>query len=56
MDTAKQLVDSGHEICKGCDQEVDPETCWCGDDVKGHALVEHSFVPMGCICFRSQAQ
>jgi len=39
-------------ICPGCKQEIDPDTCWCGDLMKGHSYDGHSPVPMGCDCGR----
>lgn len=41
--------------CMGCGNEIDPDTCGCGDSEKGHGTpmdVGHSFVPMGCDCMR----
>lgn len=41
-------------ICSGCRNEIDPETCHCGDSIKGHGYgCGHSPVPMGCDCMRS---
>ena len=41
------------EICPHCKQEIDPETCWCGDSIESHgAAIGHSAVPMGCNCGR----
>jgi hypothetical protein len=37
------------ETCPNCKQEIDPETCHCGDPMDGHSG-EHSGVPMGCMC------
>lgn len=43
---------STHEICKGCGEEVDVETCWCGDDLLAHGeWSNHSPVVMGCRCY-----
>ena len=41
----------GRERCPGCDNEIAPEVCWCGED-RAHHTVEHGFVPMGCDCGR----
>lgn len=40
--------------CEGCGNEIDLDTCGCGDCRKGHDTlwIGHSFVPMGCDCFR----
>jgi hypothetical protein len=39
-------------ICPRCKNEIDPETCWCGDWIKDHGtFCGHSPVPMGCHCF-----
>lgn len=39
--------------CSGCQQPVDPTTCWCGGPVDGHGYEGgHSAVPMGCTCHR----
>ncbi len=43
------------DVCQGCSQEIDPNTCGCGQtrDDHGHPLnVGHSFIPMGCDCLR----
>ncbi len=37
--------------CAGCGNEIDPETCWCGEPEGAH-FAEHGFVPMGCDCGR----
>jgi hypothetical protein len=65
-------VGDGHYLCKGCtnliqscsgcNQEIDPETCCCGEPrtVERNGLtfnVEHDghpFVPMGCNCHRAE--
>ena len=39
-------------FCKGCKHEIDIGCCWCGNDYQSHSMGEHSFVPMGCNCFR----
>lgn len=44
--------------CSGCKAEIDPNVCGCGTSKKEHGnpMDEgHSFVPMGCNCFRSSA-
>jgi hypothetical protein len=39
--------------CPECKQEIDPDTCWCGDLYESHTVFDgHYFVPMGCDCFR----
>ncbi len=40
--------------CEGCDQEIDPDTCWCGIAKTGHSREEHYFTPMGCDCGRKR--
>lgn len=43
----------GAERCPSCWNAIDPETCHCGEERKGHGStidVGHSFVPMGCVC------
>lgn len=38
-------------ICPYCKNEVDLETCCCGDGKNGHPYdVGHNFVPLGCMC------
>lgn len=36
--------------CQGCGNEIDHETCWCGEAIKGQAHDNHSVVPQGCTC------
>lgn len=38
--------------CPYCNQEIDPDTCWCGDEIKHSPYAGHSPVPMGCSCGR----
>jgi predicted amidophosphoribosyltransferase len=47
----------GRFICKDCGNEIDPDCCHCGDDLKSHGNIHnnHSFVAMGCKCGYSQA-
>lgn len=41
------------EICPGCGNEIDPDTCGCGDAIEGHSIWSgHSPIPMGCDCGR----
>jgi len=41
------------EKCEGCGQEIDPDTCGCGDPMEGHSTLSgHSAIPMGCDCGR----
>ena len=41
-------------ICPGCGNEIDSETCWCGDLIRNHTLdAGHVPVPMGCDCYRA---
>lgn len=40
-----------YEVCPHCKNEVDLETCQCGDGRNGHPYdVGHNFVPAGCTC------
>ena len=42
-------------MCPDCGQEIDPETCYCGDPIGGRAYHDgHSPVPMGCACGYAQ--
>ena len=41
-------------ICDGCEQEIDPDCCWCGGDREGHNWDNHHFIPMGCECYRDR--
>lgn len=36
-------------ICEGCGEEVDLETCHCGDPMDGYHD-NHAPIPMGCVC------
>jgi len=39
------------KTCPGCKQEIDPDTCQCGEPIQeniGHD--NHNPVPMGCEC------
>lgn len=43
--------------CEGCGKEIDPDCCGCGDGREHHGNptdAGHSFIPMGCDCFRSK--
>ena len=44
-------------VCPGCESEIDPDTCGCGDAREGHGYGGggHGFIPMGCGCFRAPA-
>lgn len=38
-------------FCRYCGQDIDEETCHCGDGRSAHPYgVGHNFVPIGCIC------
>lgn len=41
--------------CSGCNQEIDPDTCWCGQSID-HGYDNHPVVPMGCDCYRDAEQ
>tara|TARA_R100000656_G_scaffold104176_1_gene75949 strand:- start:16694 stop:16888 length:195 start_codon:yes stop_codon:yes gene_type:complete len=39
--------------CRGCDEETDPTTCWCGTPMTGAWVYHHeghSPIPWGCCC------
>lgn len=38
-------------VCPGCGNEIDPETCWCGEGDHGYGD-GGPFIPMGCECHR----
>ena len=39
--------------CKGCGQKIDPNVCYCGNEIKeGGGHDNHYSVPMGCVCWR----
>lgn len=41
----------GTIICPGCQQDIDPTVCWCGDPTNEHSQSSnHAVVPMGCCC------
>ena len=47
-------IASAPPLCPGCKQEVDPETCQCGEAADDHNQgAGHGPVPMGCVCHRS---
>ena len=38
--------------CHGCNNEVDRDTCQCGDSLAAHdAWSGHGFYPSGCVCY-----
>lgn len=45
---------SGQVKCSECAQQIDPDVCWCGETKLG-AHDNHTFIPMGCDCFRDEA-
>lgn len=41
--------------CDGCGNEIDPDTCHCGQPIDGHGYAPgHGPIPMGCDCGRAQ--
>ncbi len=48
------LIDLDHEYCRGCNNEIDPYICHCGQekDCYDHRH-SHQFIPMGCRCVES---
>lgn len=42
------------EKCNGCGEMVDPDICWCGQSIN-HGYDNHVAVPMGCNCYRDDA-
>jgi hypothetical protein len=38
--------------CEGCGNEIDPDTCGCGEPINGYHD-NHTPIPMGCDCHRS---
>jgi hypothetical protein len=38
--------------CPSCGNELDPDVCWCGDEIKMHNRYRcgHNPVPLGCTC------
>ena len=55
--TREGTGEDGREVCSGCDQEIDPDCCGCGDSKQGHsAWGGHPFVPMGCHCYRDKGE
>jgi hypothetical protein len=54
---AARFAEGKRPTCSGCGNEIDPDTCWCGDLKEGHERVmEHPFIPMGCNCYRSDTK
>ena len=48
----------GHARCSGCDSEIDPSTCGCGESLAAHGIdthPAHGARPMGCNCGREPA-
>lgn len=43
------------EVCSGCGQEIDPDTCGCGLPITHSGWEGHSPIPMGCDCFREKS-
>ena len=40
-------------FCPGCEKQIDPEVCHCGEAVASHGSYSgHSPVPLGCDCGR----
>jgi hypothetical protein len=38
-------------ICPGCKNEIDPETCCCGDSIRDNIVHDNHYpVPVGCTC------
>ena len=48
-DTEK-MMEQKHELDIGYGQEIDPETCCCGDLIDHSPWAGHMPVPMGCVC------
>lgn len=44
------VIPSERPICPGCNQEIDPDWCWCGGPIDHSPWEGHMPVPMGCIC------
>lgn len=42
------------EKCNGCGGMIDPDTCSCGQSIN-HGADNHPIVPMGCSCYRDDA-
>jgi hypothetical protein len=45
-------------VCPGCNQEIDPDVCGCGDSRQGHSSARdagHPFIPAGCNCYRARS-
>jgi hypothetical protein len=42
--------------CSRCNNEIDPERCWCGARTEDHGWInDHPFVPAGCDCLRDES-
>jgi hypothetical protein len=43
-------------VCPGCHNEIDPEVCWCGNEIERHSPQwdGHNPVPLGCDCGRAK--
>ena len=41
-------------ICSGCKNCIDPDVCWCGEDLDRGYHEDHIGIPNGCRCFYEQ--
>ncbi len=56
LDRMAAFLGREDDICSGCSQEIDPDTCGCGDSREDHGSAMNGcslFVPMGCDCLRA---
>lgn len=45
------------DFCKSCNNEIDPDYCWCGGHMKHHSLYDNHYpVNMGCDCYRVKTE
>jgi len=42
------------EVCEGCGNLIDPNTCGCGSPIDHSSWEGHQPVPMGCDCMREK--
>jgi hypothetical protein len=53
QDLLADLLDLEDSVCFHCQNEIDPDTCWCGEPHRDrYGDGSHAFVPMGCNCYR----
>lgn len=47
----KRITNYERSRCPECGEEIDPETCHCGEPMDENSHDGHDPVPIGCVCF-----